>query len=103
MWQEVPARVLWPFLVRLPPANVTNGPGMQTKISVAVGSTRKSVLTDNPSISANGSHVVIDVEGDQGDLISMLLDRDCVLRILQDGYRAGMFDRLLAGPLHPDA
>lgn len=53
------------------------------------------MLTDKPSISANGSHVVIDVESDQGDLISMLFDRETVLRILQDGYRAGMFDRLL--------
>ena len=82
---------------------MTNGLGMQTKISVAVGSTRKSVLTDKPLISANGSHVVIDVEGDQGDLVSMLLDRETVLRILQDGYRAGMFDRLLSGPFYPDA
>ena len=90
-------------MVGLPPADVTNGMGMQTKISVAVGSTRKSVLSDNPSISANGSHVVIDVEGDHGDLVSMLLDRDTVLRILQDGYRAGMFDRLLSGVAFPDA
>ncbi|NNG03013.1 MAG: hypothetical protein HKM95_02800 [Inquilinus sp.] len=69
---------------------------MQTKISVALGNTRKSVQTDDPQISANGSHVVIDVEDEKGDLISLLLDRDCVLRILQNGYRAGMFDRILA-------
>lgn len=87
----------------LPPTDAKNGMGMQTKISVAVGNTRKSVLSDNPSISANGSHVVIDVEGDHGDLISMLLDRETVLRILKDGYRAGMFDRLLAGAAYPDA
>mgnify|MGYP001823184134 CR=1 FL=1 len=70
---------------------------MQTKISVALGKMRKSVQTDTPQISANGSHVVIDVEDEQGDLVSLLLDRDCVLRILQNGYRAGMFDRILAG------
>ncbi len=72
---------------------------MQTKFSVAVEGTQKSVLRDRPSICTNGRHVVIDVAQGSGDLFSMLLDRACVLRILQDGYYVGMFDRFLANNL----
>ena len=79
--------------------SVIAGQVMQTKFSVAVEGKRRSVLSDRPSINVNGSHVVIDVAGDGDDLYSMLLDRDCVLRILQDGYNAGMFDQYLANHL----
>ncbi len=65
---------------------------METKFSVAVDGFRKSVLSDRFTVSANRSHIVIDLENDQGDQLSVRLDRESVFRIIRDGHVAGMFE-----------
>lgn len=66
---------------------------METKFSVSVDGVRKSALTNRLSISANRSHMMIDLYGEQGDLISVRLDRDSFLKIVRGGHSAGMFEK----------
>ena len=65
---------------------------METKFSVSVDGVRKSVSTNRLSVSANRSHLVIDVYGDQGDLVSLRLDRDSFIQIIRNTHSAGMFE-----------
>ena len=65
---------------------------METKFSVSVDGLRKSVLSDSFTVSANRSHIVIDLESDQGDQLSIRLDRESVFQIIRDGHAAGMFE-----------
>jgi len=67
---------------------------METKFSIAVDGFRKSVMSDRFTVSANRSHIVIDLESDRGDQLSLRLDRESVFQIIRDGHIAGMFDNL---------
>ena len=67
---------------------------METKFSVSVDGVKKSALTNRFSVSANRSHMMIDLYGDDGDVISVRLDRDSFLQIVRNGHTAGMFEKV---------
>lgn len=49
---------------------------MTAKFSVAVEGVRNSQLSDRVDVSANESHVYIDVEGNEGGLVSVIVERE---------------------------
>ena len=76
---------------------------METKFSVSVDGVKKSVSTNRLSVSANRSHLVIDVYGDQGDLVSLRLDRDSFIQIIRNTHSAGMFEQPAKAPRPPSS
>lgn len=51
---------------------------MTAKFSVAVEGVRNSQLSDTVDVCANESHVYIDVEGYEGGLVSVIVERESV-------------------------
>ena len=67
--------------------------GMQTKISLDLDGTRKSVKSARVQVSANRSHLEMEIEGEGGGIISVQLDRDSVFEIVRASFKGGMFDQ----------
>ena len=65
---------------------------MQTKVSIDVGGSRKSLKSAHVSVSANRSHVEMNIEAEGKDKVSLQLDRDSVFEIVRACFRGGMLD-----------
>lgn len=65
---------------------------METKISLDLGDTRKSLKSERISLSANRSHLELEIDGMPDGRISVQFDRDSVFEIVRASFKGGMFD-----------
>ena len=65
---------------------------MQTKVSIDVEGARKSLKSEQLSVSANRSHLEMEIKAENDGRISIQLDRDSVFEIVRASFRGGMLD-----------
>ena len=65
---------------------------METKISLDLAGIRKSLKSERINLTANRSHLEMDIDGTPDGRISLQLDRDSVFEIVRASFKGGMFD-----------
>ena len=69
-----------------------NGPAMQTKVSIDLNGKRKSLKSEQISMSANRSHLELQIQVEGKDSVSVQFDREMVFGLLRACFRGGMLD-----------
>ena len=65
---------------------------MQTKVSIDLAGERKSLKSERVSMSANRSHLELQIQVEGNDSVSVQFDREMVFGLLRACFRGGMLD-----------